>query len=245
MTEIRDTRMTRMTRDELRLDTVRVLTQAARQTSPTGQRLDFAGFLTRVLVATAANVGGPDELLAGRPRSWEAAHLADLLYGAAHWEGSPWEYRTEPLLIPLNVAEIIDDRELHPGLVTLDEAIEVIDRRYIGIEETEAALDAWTVEVETLSDRYEAEYKRYAERFAVAAHLYGRALTPPLEVRVIADTSPSPRWWDDTRVTNPIAADGDPLAVAIWRLAHDTVALPNIDAHGAAEFDRADAAKDR
>ena len=146
---------------------------------------------------------GPTSSSLADPAPGKPAYLSDLLYSAANWEGSPWEYRTEPLLIPLNVADLVDDRQLHPGLVTLDDAIETIDRRYVGVDETEATLEAWTVEVEALSDRYEAEYQSYAERFAVAARLFGRALTPPLEVRVIADTSPSPRWWDDTRVTNP------------------------------------------
>jgi hypothetical protein len=33
---------------------------------------DFAEFLTLAVASTAANVGGVEELLAGRPGSWEA-----------------------------------------------------------------------------------------------------------------------------------------------------------------------------
>jgi hypothetical protein len=42
---------------------------------------DFAGWLASVLATVAAGVGGSDALLAGRPGSWEAAHVRDLLHG--------------------------------------------------------------------------------------------------------------------------------------------------------------------
>lgn len=40
---------------------------------------DFAGWLTPVLARVAARAGGTEALLAGRPGSWEAAFLRDLL----------------------------------------------------------------------------------------------------------------------------------------------------------------------
>lgn len=218
------------TRARLRTEAIRVLTQAARQTTNAGKTLDFADFLAHTLVAIAANVGGPERLLAGRPGSWEARHIEALIRGTVDGDQEAWIPRAEPLLIPLNVAELVEDHDLHPGLISLDEAIEIIDLPYMGVEESGGASEAWIIEVEALSARYENEYRQYAERFAVAARLLGRAHIPPIEVQVIADTSPALRWWDDTTVTNPTIGEVDPLVVAIWCIAHDTVALPNIDA---------------
>ena len=103
-----------------------------------------------------------------------------------------------------------------------------MDHRYIGVEETAESLDAWGEEFDALNEHYSTEYQAYATRFTVAAQVLGHASKPPIDVRVIADTSPSPRWWDQTAVRNPTLHDSDPLAVAIWQKAHATVPLPNI-----------------
>src|SRR5690349_18413090 len=105
-------------------EAVEVLTFAVRQTRQNGTACDFADFLAPVLAVTAANVGGPEELLAGRPGSWEASHLEALLLGtlgddAASW----WHYRTDPLVVRLNVAELMEGGDLHPGLLGLDDAL--------------------------------------------------------------------------------------------------------------------------
>jgi hypothetical protein len=42
---------------------------------------DFAGWLASVLASVAAGLGSTEALLAGRPGSWEAAHVRDLLAG--------------------------------------------------------------------------------------------------------------------------------------------------------------------
>lgn len=99
--EVNPTEASRPYEDVFR-DAVRVLTEAARRTRPvlasaltyqagadsdgaaaspsrpgaveTGPREpgDFAEFVTQALVAAAANVGGVETVLAGRPGSWEA-----------------------------------------------------------------------------------------------------------------------------------------------------------------------------
>lgn len=50
-------------------DTITKLTRAATRHHTDGTTADFADFLTQVLAATAANVCGPDRLVAGRPDS--------------------------------------------------------------------------------------------------------------------------------------------------------------------------------
>jgi Sigma-70, region 4 len=54
---------------------VRVLTQAARSEH------DFAGWLAAVLADVAGNLGSADELTIGRPGSWEADHVQQLVKG--------------------------------------------------------------------------------------------------------------------------------------------------------------------
>jgi hypothetical protein len=47
---------------------------------------DFAGWLAAVLATVAAGLGSTDALLAGRPGSWEAGHVRDLLAGTVGWD---------------------------------------------------------------------------------------------------------------------------------------------------------------
>lgn len=53
-------------------DLTRLVTMIARASLRDHRTTDFASILTGSLAAAAANVGGPDALLAGRPGSWEA-----------------------------------------------------------------------------------------------------------------------------------------------------------------------------
>ena len=59
---------------------VRVFTAAAHRSRAVGTPGDFADFLA-VLAATAANLGGVEPLLAGRPGRWEAALVRSLVAG--------------------------------------------------------------------------------------------------------------------------------------------------------------------
>ncbi len=66
------------------VDAVRSLTDAARQTrlrSGALEPADFAGTAAAVLASVAANVGGVEQLLAGRPGSWEADLIRQLVTG--------------------------------------------------------------------------------------------------------------------------------------------------------------------
>lgn len=73
--------------DEVHADAVRVLTEAARlrrsgsrADSVAGEEpADFAEFLTLAVAGAAANIGGIKEILAGRPGSWEADYVRNML----------------------------------------------------------------------------------------------------------------------------------------------------------------------
>lgn len=67
------------------VDAVRTLTDLARQTRLRGgaqEPVDFAGEAASVLAGVAANIGGVEELLAGRPGSWEADLIRQLITGS-------------------------------------------------------------------------------------------------------------------------------------------------------------------
>jgi hypothetical protein len=78
----------------------------------TGRRepSDWAEFVPLALAGAAANVGGVEAALAGRPGSWEADFVRQLLTGTVgHDQECLWEHRTEPLAITLYVDKILDD----------------------------------------------------------------------------------------------------------------------------------------
>jgi predicted XRE-type DNA-binding protein len=54
---------------------------------------DFAGWLAQVLAVAAGQLGGSDELTIGRPGSWEASHVDQLVKGTV---GYADEYLPEP-----------------------------------------------------------------------------------------------------------------------------------------------------
>lgn len=107
-------------------DAVRVLTDAARLTNqPVRQKpdgswepdldadgipIDWAAFVTTALAGAAANVGGIDAILAGRPGSWEAGVIRDALNAAVgHDEWDLWRHRTEPVNVVVHPERILSD----------------------------------------------------------------------------------------------------------------------------------------
>lgn len=109
------------------VDAARTLTDLARQSRMRGgqqEPVDFAEKAAAVLTSVAANVGGVEQLLAGRPGSWEADLIRQLVNGTvppsaladkqvpdgphgAHWRAliaadrhAPDEVRSDPTRIP-------------------------------------------------------------------------------------------------------------------------------------------------
>ena len=213
---------------DLYTDTITILTRAA--TTNLDGSLDFADFLARVLAATAANVGGPDRLVAGRPGSWESCCLDSLIRGTMGDRPDDWTwFRTQPVVVPLNVAEIVEDELHHPGLMGLGEALENFDKHFDAIN-SDADVDAWDHGIETITARYVNEYRLYAERFSHAARSLADQI-PGLsaDVHVEADADPNSHWWASTATTNPGEHDGEPLTREIWWAVHAITPLPNVD----------------
>jgi len=122
---------TLVTREELLAQAVAALTAAARLTVPVRELdeaataaaghpvwtesdrrepADWPAFVTQALAAAAANIGGIEAVLAGRPGSWEADGVRNLLRATVGTdEEFLLEHRTEPLVVDLYVEEILTD----------------------------------------------------------------------------------------------------------------------------------------
>lgn len=206
----------------------RLLTAIARGSLLDHHVADLASILAKSLAAAAANVGGP-ECLSGRPGSWEATCLRDLLLGAMgecphQW----WMLMTEPVTVSLNVAELIEDSDLHPGLIGLYEAEDrlyaTLDDHFGGDQdgpEYDAALSK-------LHQRYADGYALYAQRFIATVHVVATDLNLPLPPRVISDDDPASAWWEDTAIRNSVDSDSG-LVNELWQRAHAIVPLPDVD----------------
>jgi hypothetical protein len=124
-------------------DAVRVMTEAVKLRRPTmrptgdgrwetdpdrTEPADWAEFVTLALAGATANAGGIDIALAGRPGSWEADGVRQLLYSTVgHDEEHLWEHRTEPLSITLYVEELLAEVcDIH---AQYDAAVTELERR--------------------------------------------------------------------------------------------------------------------
>lgn len=72
--------------------------------------IDWAEFVTLALAGAAANVGGTEQILAGRPGSWEAERLRQTLQSTVGVDDEDLlRHRTEPVTIDLWVESILRD----------------------------------------------------------------------------------------------------------------------------------------
>lgn len=196
-------------------DAVRVLTEAARRTTtwtdpdgcPHRERADFAEFVTHALAGAAANLGGIEQALAGRPGSWEADKLRDLLHATVGYdEHHLLGYRSEPIVVRVHVENILVDL----GFWHLyDDARTELERRYeaIGIPsvdvllgdpqfeavlaqlppgtpEQQAAADTITELEDRLEEQQQREWAAYGQAFAANVHQAAAELFPGLRVPV-------------------------------------------------------------
>lgn len=127
-------------------DAVQVLTEAARLTNqPARQKpdgswepdphadgvaIDWAAFVTEALAGAAANIGGISAILAGRPGSWEAAVVRDVLNATVgHDEWDLWRHRTESINVVLHPERILFDHDTSNDYEEMDAAEGEITRR--------------------------------------------------------------------------------------------------------------------
>lgn len=106
-------------------DAIGVLTEATRLTNQLARRtaegsweadpdprasvpIDWGEFVTLALAGAAANVGGVEAALVGRPGSWEAEMVRQTLNSTAADDTDLLRHRTEPVVVDLWVEPILD-----------------------------------------------------------------------------------------------------------------------------------------
>ena len=126
---------------------------------------DFAEFVAQALVAAAANVGGVETVLAGRPGSWEADAVRQLFVGTVGGdEDYLLAYRTEPVVVTVFVDEVLTDLGVWQGY---DEAAAALGRRLDQVPadaaDREHRLDAIAAEEEQLEQARERAWADYGQ----------------------------------------------------------------------------------
>lgn len=186
----------------------RVLTEAARLIRPVlsgtagdspgrgtmVEPIDWAEFVTLALAGVAANVGGVEAVLVGRPGSWEADGVRSLLTSSVgHDEQYRLQHRTEPVVVQDVVDEVLDDLGVWARYEQMDQAL--VDRAS-KVDPTapdqEHQLDAIAEQEERLEQERQRVWAAYGEalRVRIQAGAAGRpGLTVPIRVDVDLDTS--------------------------------------------------------
>jgi hypothetical protein len=222
---------------------IQALTDAARLRHPKYGQLDFAEFAAHVLAAVAGNVGGADRLLAGRPGSWEADKVGDVLYSTAGYDDAAFDrYRTEPVIIHLNVHRLmlIHGPRNDEGATPYELELYAVGDRYALLsdeEYDEAAAEAENAECEAITAAWATRYADFAAAFAAAVQAEA-ARVDGVTVPVRVEAEATPDGGDDSTPEHPedIAYDDpafDPLALRLWTAALAAVSLPTSDpTHG-------------
>jgi hypothetical protein len=240
--------------DAVLADAVRVLTETARRTvtwtdrdgHEHRQQADFAEHVTHAVAGAAANLGGIEHVLAGRPGSWEADKVRDMLHSTVGYDEQYLdEHRTEPVVVRVHVDDILNEL----GVWKLyDEAHDELDRRHdaIGIptasgvpgdpafEAALAALEPATAGQEAASDAVEElrerlgaqqtrEWAAYGDTFKANVHRAAAELFPGLQVpvEVIVELD----WQNDIGLSDTDFEGGGP-AWRLWETARRNTPLP-------------------
>ena len=247
--------------DRLLRDAVTALTAAARLTCTerwpggTASRgpCDWAEFVALALAGAAANVGSIETALAGRPGSWEADAVRNLLTGTVgHDEQQLLTYRTDPIVVSINVNDVMVDLGAWQAY---DDACDALQRRYDDllselsrtvepVPEGLASLAVATPEQEhgleqiaELEDRLEQQRLQdwAAYGAALTAHIEAQVaqiegLRVPVAVHVAVDPAPAagpPDTWS--------SEDGESLPE---RLLHAAVRATPLPGHGRTPLER-------
>lgn len=165
-------------------DAVRVLTAAARLSWPasqgadegSGEPVDWAEFVTLALAGAAANIGHIEAVLAGRPGSWEAEGVRQLLWSTVGDDDQLLRHRTEPVVVDVYVDEILVDLNVWAAY---DRAGEELNRRDQAL--TASMLEPSTPEEDRESDAIGDLYDRLEEQRVSDWTAYGEALRTRIE----------------------------------------------------------------
>lgn len=226
-------------------DAVRVLTEAARRTRTVGagtgeehtEPADFAEFVTLALAGAAANIGTIEAMLAGRPGSWEADSVRQMLASTVgHDEQCLLEHRTNPLKVTVHVDDILNDLgyadlyyvDAQDELQRPEQATGVAS--YTSQEqaaqanaptpEQEAALERLDALTDQLEEQREREWAAYGEKFKAAVLRHAVDLLPKLKVPV--EVVVELNWHNSLGVGDELTGP----AALLWENARMVTPLP-------------------
>lgn len=207
------------TESDLINQAISALTALARQTRVRGagtenetvEPVDFAAIACNVITSVAANVGSAEALLAGRPGSWEADHVRQIVASTAP-EDELWRWRTEPLPLYLDVAGIFDDFGLYD---LADEELRAVAERTVGESVTEADIANADHLLDAIDRLREEDMAAYAEAYAATVRqaLTDRGIDVDVQVIRTPDFQPPAEQWD-------------PLASELHEIAWERTPLP-------------------
>lgn len=229
--------------EQVLVDAARVLTEAARMrvTWRDGdgvkrqRQADFAEFVTQAVAAAAANVGGVEEILAGRPGSWEADLVRQMLQATVGCdEGYLLEHRTEPLTVVVAVDNLLADLGFYQ---LFDRALDELDRREesvcsaadtggssLAVDELPGDQQAALEEIDQLREALEElqarDWAAYGEAFKTNVLRVAGEILPRLPVPVVVEVHLD--WCDDEHSRVPPWGP----AFAVWERARDITPLP-------------------
>ena len=214
---------------------VRTLTVAARLRHPVYGPLDFADFLASVLAAAAANLGSVEATLAGRPGSWEADLVRQLLCGTVGYDPDDLaRYRTEPVNIHLNVHRLMCEQTWsRPGNqiedTPYDQEISEVYQRHDDLPAEDYNPDTEAEEAAQVTAKWTNRYSAYADAFTAAVLAEAARITDlRVPVRVQANIDPDAGPLDGP--AHPDELDPfDPLLWRLWQAALRIVPLPGQD----------------
>ncbi|MCL6550192.1 MAG: hypothetical protein K6T37_04135 [Acidothermus cellulolyticus] len=230
-------------RDELLAAAIRSLTGAARLSWPGADQdgriahrpLDVAEFVAQAVCGAAANVGGIETFLAGRPGPWEADAVRRLPVGTVGEDEKYLpEHRTEPLVVTVYIDEILNDCDVWTAYEQAHEQVEqrIIDEGLLHDDvgdltpEREQRYDELANLEQQLEEQRQADWAAYWEAVktnvqAAASRVDG--LRVPVEVVVDLasfrpDSERGDAWrcdlaeqlLDDAIAATPLPGDGRP-----------------------------------
>ncbi|MFN8079911.1 MAG: hypothetical protein U0Q19_10115 [Kineosporiaceae bacterium] len=178
---------------DLLLRAVEALTDAARDGGTDGTPTDPAALMTRVVAAVAANLGSLDRLLAGRPGSWEADLIRQIVTAELGDDPVTWRaHRTAPVLVRVCVAQVADQVGLN-----LDDALDLVDAEHLEADRQDDRSDAaWLAARDRVIAGYHVAFSHWANAFRDGVATLA-ATWPELVVPVVVevDTDPYAPWW--------------------------------------------------
>jgi hypothetical protein len=205
-----------------RNDAVARVIALARHPNTRRAQLDFADVMAGILASTAANVGGTEHLLARRHGSWEAGFVESLVISTVR-EEELLRYRTEPAVVPLNMAKRVTVASSVAGYVDTWE-------RLVEEQADDETPDEFDRRKGELRSRYATTaFRGFALQFKRATAEAGTALCACVEIVVHADVNSQTEWRREGARQNPTDDEDDPLVWRLWSEAHEEVGARSVE----------------